>query len=588
MNDFDLHLFEEGTHGRLWEKLGAHAEAGGTRFSVWAPRADDVAVAGDFNRWRPQSLERGPGGIWGGFVEGVTVGSMYKYRLLAGGRELWKADPMALHAERAPGTASIVWDLGYEWRDSDWMQAPRSAADPVAIYEVHLGSWRRVPEEGGRALTYTEIAPLLAAYVKETGFTHVELLPVLEHPFYGSWGYQATGFYAPTSRYGTPQDFMFLVDTLHREGIGVLLDWVPSHLAGDEHGLAEFDGAALYESGREREWDSSAFDFSRPQVRAFLRSSALFWIEKFHVDGLRVDAVASIRQRDGGEAFLRELNVAINSRALMVAEDSSPKVGVTAPAPDGGLGFDLKWDMGWMHDTLDYFTKPPEERSRYHGRLTFRPLYLWHEDWVLPLSHDEVKPPFGSLFSKMPGDGWQKLANLRLLLAWMYAQPGRKLLFMGGEFGQQSEWKHDQSLDWHLLDDPAHALLRNLVGFLNWAYKTDPTLRMERDAHNFEWIDCCDEKHNVVSFLRRGGMPGETLLAVFNFSATPLVNYRVGVPLGGVWREVLNTDATHYGGAGHGNFGGVEASPITWHTHPHSLNLLLPPLGAVWLRPGVV
>jgi 1,4-alpha-glucan branching enzyme len=370
----------------------------------------------------------------------------------------------------------------------------------------------------------------------------------------------------------------------------VILDWAPSHFAGDEHGLAEFDGTALYEGGRDGQWNSPPFDYVRPEVRSFLLSSALYWLDRFHFDGLRVDAVAAIRAREGGEAFLRGLTEALHDRlpsAVLIAEDSSPAGGVTASPRDGGHGFDLKWDMGWMHDTLEYFTKPLEARSAHHGRLTFRPVYLQSERWVLPLSHDEVKPPFGSLLKKMPGDLWQQFANVRLLLAWMYAQPGKKLLFMGDEFAQWQEWNHDASLDWHLIDLPSHAQIRNLTGFLNWAYRNDAALyECDADARGFEWVDCCDEANSVVSLLRRGQHDRQVLAAVFNFSAETRLNYRIGAPFGGVWKEVLNTDAAHYGGSGRGNFGAVEASPIPWHNHLHSLNLLLPPLAAIWLKPG--
>ncbi len=589
-SDFDLHLFREGTHDRLWEKLGPHPCEGGTEFHVWAPHAEEVAVAGSFNDWRPQPLERRAPGIWGGACGGAGNGARYLYRIVNAGRELWKADPYALFFEREPGVASVVWNLDYEWQDGEWMsQRTRPDAWPMTIYEVHLGSWRP-------GLGYREIGPPLAAYAKETGFTHIELLPLLEHPFYGSWGYQPAGYFAPTSRYGTPQDFMALVDCLHRAGLGVIVDWVPSHFADSPHGLASFDGTMLYERGREAQWNSHAFDYSKPEVRSFLRSSAMFWLERFHVDGLRVDAVASMLFRGGTEEdhavtwFLQALTSAIHERhpqALLAAEDSSARPGVSHPPEDGGLGFDLKWDMGWMHDSLEYFTKPAGERRFHHGRLTFRPLYLWKERWVLPVSHDEVKPPFGSLAAKMPGDAWQKLANVRLLLAWMYAQPGKKLLFMGCEFAQWEAWNHAAGLQWEMLGEPAHRAIRDLTGLLNWMYRSERALHeLESAPAGFEWMDCCDEEHSVVSFLRRGRAPEDVVLAVFNFTPAPQPNYRVGAPAGGFWKEILNTDAAQYGGSGAGNMGGVEASPIPWHGRRHSVNLLLPPLAAVWLKPG--
>ncbi len=592
LTDYDLHLFREGTHERLWERLGAHPETRGTWFLVWAPHAGEVGVAGDFNNWKPAPLESLEFGIWAGCVPGVSSGAVYKYCISSEGRKLWKADPFAFRAERVPGTASVVWDLVYDWRDSEWMKSGRrSCDDPLAIYEVHLGSWRHVTSEenGLHVPNYREIAPELAGYVKDSGFTHVELLPVTEYPYGGSWGYQPTGYFAPTSRYGAPQDFMFFVDLLHREGIGVILDWVPSHFAGDRHGLAEFDGAPLYESGREPQWGGHVFDYSRPEVRSFLRSSAAFWIERYHVDGLRIDAVAAIRQCTGGEAFLRALNGSLEERVppvLLMAEDSSPEPGVTAPAKRGGLGFHRKWDMGWMHDTLMYITQPMSERSSHHDRLTFRPMYLWNERWVVPLSHDEVKPPFGSLLSKMPGDRRQKFANLRLLLAWMYAQPGAKLLFMGSEFGELQPWHHDRALDWKLLDNAEHAGIRNLVWLLNRTYRAELALHQaESDARCFEWIECCDEAHSVLSFLRKGESDDDTLLAVFNFSPAAHTNYRIGVPFGSAWRELLNTDAAEFGGTGQGHFGSMGVEPVAWQHQSESITLSLPPLTSIWLKP---
>jgi 1,4-alpha-glucan branching enzyme len=622
----DLFLFNEGTHHRLYRKLGAHlGVAGGTAgasFAVWAPDAERVSVVGDFNGWecgRHPLRPRASSGIWEGFVPGVRAGMNYKYRLDSrfGGYRVDKADPFAVLAETPPKTASVVWDLSYDWGDGAWM-AGRGRANareaPVSIYEVHLGSWRRVPEEGGRSLTYREAAVRLAAYVKETGFTHVELLPVMEHPFFGSWGYLTTSYFAPSSRFGTPQDFMFLVDHLHQNGIGVILDWVPSHFPRDEHGLAFFDGTHLYEHDDPRmgfhpDWQSAIFNFGRNEVRSFLLSSAFFWLDVYHADGLRVDAVASMLYRDysrkpgewipnvhGGRenleaiGFLRGLNADIyreHPDVQTFAEESTAWPLVSRPVSAGGLGFGLKWDMGWMHDTLAYLAKDPVHRKYDHDLMTFRFLYAFNENFVLPLSHDEVVHGKGSLLGKMPGDDWRKRANLRLLFGLQFGHPGKKLVFMGGEFGQGREWNHDDSLDWGLLDVPGHAGIRRWVADLNAFHRSEPALH-ERDFEpaGFEWVDCRDADHSVLAFLRWDAARARPVLAVFNFTPVPRFSYPVGVPEGGFWVERLNSDSAHYQGSGLGNLGQVEAKPRPCHGRPFSLSLTLPPLAALFLVPS--
>jgi 1,4-alpha-glucan branching enzyme len=622
----DLHLFNEGTHLRLADRLGAHpvreGNEPGTHFAVWAPNAEQVSVIGDFNGWdreRHRLAPVGTSGIWTGVVPGVGAGARYKYHIASrhGGYRVDKADPFAVYAEVPPLTASIVWEMDYAWGDHAWMQhrRERNALDrPMAIYEVHLGSWRLVPEEGDRPLTYREMALALADHVQRAGFTHVEFLPPFEHPFYGSWGYQVTGYFAPTARYGTPQDFMFLVDYLHQQGIGVILDWVPAHFPNDEHGLGFFDGTHLYEHADPRlgvhpDWHSFIFNFGRHEVRSFLLSSALFWLERYHVDGLRLDAVASmlyldysraegewIPNRYGGcenldaIAFLRRLNEEVYQRfpdVQTIAEESTAWPMVSRPTYVGGLGFGLKWDMGWMHDTLHYMSRDPIHRKYHHNELTFRQLYATTENFALPLSHDEVVHGKGSLLQKMPGDDWQKFANLRLLLGYMYAQPGKKLLFAGGEFGQRREWDHETSLDWHLLEYAPHAGILQWVADLNRLYREEPALH-EGDcaAWGFEWIDCTDAEASVLSFLRRGRHPDDFLVIVCHFTPVPRPNYRIGVPRGGFWHERLNSDAVHYGGAGHGNLGGVEAMPVPAHGYYQSLTLILPPLGMLVFKPA--
>ena len=624
LTDQDLHLFNEGTHLRLWEKLGAHPVEGGVAFAVWAPNALEVSVMGDWNGWNPSSHHlhaRGSSGIWEGVVPGIGHGEHYKYHIVSRyhGYRIDKADPMGLLHEAPPQTASRVWSLDYDWSDHDWM-ATRGARDlheaPMSVYEVHLGSWRRSPETPHLPLGYRELAVPLAEYARDLGFTHVELMPVMEHPFYGSWGYQVTGYYAPSARYGTPQDFMYLIDTLHRHGVGVILDWVPSHFPTDAHGLGYFDGTHLYEHGDPRQgfhpdWQSSIFNYGRHEVRSFLLSSAMFWLDVFHADGLRVDAVASMLYLDysrkagewvpnahGGRenleavSFLRRLNEDVyreHPDVQTVAEESTAWPMVSRPLYVGGLGFGLKWDMGWMHDTLAYFARDPVFRKFHHNELTFRTMYAGTENFVLPLSHDEVVHGKGSLLGKMPGDEWQKLANLRLLFAWMWAQPGKKLLFMGGEIGQWREWSHDRGLDWHLLDHAPHRGLRDWVRDLNRVYRSEPALH-ERDCEpgGFEWVDCNDSEASVLTFLRRGRSPGDVVLVACNFTPQPRPGYRVGVPEDGRWQELVNSDATVYGGAGWGNMGGLDAEPVPHHGRPLSLPLTLPPLGAVFLKPQVV
>lgn len=619
----DLYLFNEGTHLRLYDKLGAHlttqADVVGTSFAVWAPNAKRVSVIGDFNGWSTPGVPLatvGHSGIWEGFVPGVKQGSLYKYHIESQrqGYRVDKADPFGAYHEHPPKTASIVWDLAYSWQDQGWMTARmgRHAHDePISIYEVHLGSWQRVPEQGHRWLSYRELAPRLADYVTKLGFTHVEFLPVMEHPFYGSWGYQTTGYFAPTSRYGTPQDFMYLIDYLHQHGIGVILDWVPSHFPTDEHGLGFFDGTHLYEHADPRQgfhpdWQSAIPNYSRHEVRSVLLSSAMFWLDRYHVDGLRVDAVASMlyldysrregewipneyggRENLGAIQFLRQLNETAYHHfpgIQMLAEESTSWPAVSRPTYLGGLGFGFKWDMGWMNDTLEYFRKDPIHRRYHHNNLTFRMLYAFTENFVLALSHDEVVHGKGSLLGKMPGDDWQKFANLRLLFGYMFAQPGKKLLFMGGEFGQRQEWDHDRSLDWHLYDSLPHQGLARWVGDLNRLYRRLPALhRSDCDPHGFEWIDCHDAETSTISLLRRASSPESGVVAACNFTPVPRQGYRIGVPKPGYWHEALNSDAEAYGGSGMGNSGGIMADPIPHHGRPYSVALTLPPLGILFL-----
>ena len=620
----DIYLFNEGTHSRLYEKLGAHlltvGDKPGTYFAVWAPDAKQVSVIGDFNAWNKAShplAPKGSSGIWEGFIPGVSRGAIYKYYILSryDGHRVEKADPFAFYSEMSPKTASVVWDLEYAWGDIEWQgvcQQHNALDAPMSIYEMHLGSWRRVREEGNRYLTYREMAPQLAEYIEQVGFTHVEFLPVMEHPFYGSWGYQTTGYFAPTSRYGTPQDFMYLVDYLHQHGIGVILDWVPSHFPSDEHGLGLFDGTHLYEHGDTRkgfhpDWKTYIFNYGRNEVRSFLLSSALFWLDKYHVDGLRVDAVASMLYLDysrkkgqwvpnkyGGREnleaidFLKSLNEEIYRNypdVQTIAEESTAWPMVSRPTYVGGLGFGLKWDMGWMHDTLQYMSHDPVHRKYHHSELTFRMIYAFSENFAMPLSHDEVVYGKSSLLGKMPGDDWQKFANVRLLLGYMYAQPGKKLLFMGGELGQRKEWNHDDSLEWDLLQYDRHIELQHWVAELNRLYRRETALHeLDCEAAGFEWVSGSDSEQSALSFLRKGRSASDTILVVANFTPVPRPDYRVGVPQAGFWKEILNSDDKEYGGSGYHPHGRIKAERVPWHGRPYSLRLELPPLAIMFMQ----
>ncbi|MBC7772644.1 MAG: 1,4-alpha-glucan branching protein GlgB [Pyrinomonadaceae bacterium] len=616
----DIFLFNEGTHYQLFDKLGAHLlPSGGVAFAVWAPNARYVSVMGNFNGWDRGSHPMkaiGTSGIWSGIVPGITEGAVYKFHIAArdSSYAVDKADPFGFMHETPPSTGSIVRSLEYTWNDKAWHVSRgtrQSLRAPMSVYEVHLGSWMRDPAEPTRMLSYGELAPQLAEYCSRMGFTHVELLPVMEHPFYPSWGYQTTGYFAPTSRYGTPQDFMCLVDHLHQHGIGVILDWVPSHFPTDEHGLGYFDGTHLFEHADERQgfhpdWKSSIFNYGRNEVRAFLISSAMFWLEKFHVDALRVDAVASmlyldygrkagewIPNRFGGREnleaveFLRQLNTAVYGAfpdVQMIAEESTAWPMVSGPAHVGGLGFGMKWDMGWMHDTLKYFSLDPIHRRGNHNHINFRGLYMFGEHYMLPLSHDDVVHMKGSLIQRMPGDPWQRFANLRLLLTNQWTNPGKKLLFMGCEFAQWREWNHETSLDWHLCDLPEHAGIQRLVADLNRLYRDAPSLHEgDCDSRGFEWVEPNDSEQSVVAFLRHSADRTGSALVVFN--CTPVVRrgYQLGVSSGGAWLEVLNSDSEMYGGGGIGNIGAVEASATAFKEFPASIELTLPPLGAIVL-----
>ncbi len=629
-SDADLHWFQEGRHVRLYRKLGAHYQPAadgrpsGVHVAVWAPDAERASVVGDFNQWNPEAFPlqpRGSSGIWEGFIPGLGVGHLYKFALHprnASGSSAWitKADPYAFEAELPPRTASIVSLLDYAWNDADWMASrdrANAAAAPISIYELHLGSWMRLPAEGNRSLNYREIAPRLISHLRRTGFTHVEFLPVMEHPFYGSWGYQVTGYFAPTSRYGTPQDLMFLIDQLHQHGIGVILDWVPSHFPDDPHGLANFDGTHLYEHADARlgvhpDWHSCIFNYGRHEVRSFLLSSAHFWLDRYHADGLRVDAVASmlyldysrrsgewIPNRFGGRenldaiTLLRQLNEDVYGSypgIQTVAEESTSWPMVSRPTYVGGLGFGMKWDMGWMHDTLDYLSRDPVHRQYHHRQLTFRQLYAGQENFVLPLSHDEVVHGKASLLAKMPGDEWQRFANLRLLYGFQFGQNGKKLLFMGDEFGQGDEWNHEASLQWHLLQYPLHAGIQQWVADLNHLYRSTPALHeRDFDPAGFRWIDCNDAAQSTLSWLRFAAGHG-VVMVVCNFTPVPRYDFLVGAPRPGLWRELLNSDAAEYGGSGVGNFGGVTATGSPHHGLADSLRINLPPLGCVFFGSG--
>jgi 1,4-alpha-glucan branching enzyme len=621
LTDHDIYLLREGSHSRLYEKFGCQleAEAAGGHFAVWAPNAREVSVIGDWNEWNPAADRLAPrwdsSGIWEGRVEGVRRGNAYKFRIVSniGGRTLDKADPFALCTELPPATGSRAWTLEYQWGDGEWMaqRARRNALDaPFSIYEVHAGSWRR---KDGSFLGYRELAHALAEHVAATGFTHVELLPITEHPFYGSWGYQTTGYFAPSARYGSPQDFMYFVDYLHRKGIGVLLDWVPSHFPDDPHGLGQFDGSHLYEhadprQGYHPEWGSSIFNYGRNEVRAFLASSGLFWLDRYHVDGLRVDAVASmlyldyarkdgewIANRYGGREnleamqFLREFNTAAyrdHPDIVTIAEESTAWPMVSRPTYLGGLGFGMKWNMGWMHDTLAYFKENPVHRKYHHGRLTFSLIYAFNENFVLPLSHDEVVHGKGSLIGRMPGDSWQQSANLRALYGYMWAHPGKKLLFMGGEFGQRREWAHEGELEWWVAGMTEHGGVLRWIGELNRVYRAEPALHEIDFSHEgFEWVEANDAEHSAFAFLRKARDRKQPIvLAACNFTPVPRRNYVLGVPRAGVWREILNSDAREYGGSGWGSLGGVEAAPVGAHGKRHSITVTLPPLSTVFFR----
>jgi len=625
LTDFDLHLFGEGTHHRAFEKLGAHRITVGTttgvHFAVWAPNADRVSLVGDFNGWdgrvNPMRLLV-PNGIWEIFIPDLPDGEKYKFEIRSRtGALLKKSDPFGFAFEVPPQSASVVRDISrYQWHDEDWMARRRGEQGrldrPMAIYEVHLGSWARVPEEGNRFLTYREMADRLVPYVKEMGFTHIELLPVMEHPFSGSWGYQVLGFFAPTSRFGPPEDFKLLVDACHRAGLGVVLDWVPGHFPKDDHGLARFDGTALYEhadprQGEHQDWGTLIFNYGRNEVRNFLLSNALFWLEEYHIDGLRVDAVASMLYLDysrkegqwipnqfGGRenldaiGFLQQLNRLTHGDypgTMTAAEESTAWMGVSRPVHLGGLGFTYKWNMGWMHDILEYAHEDPVHRRWHHNKITFSMLYAFTENFILPFSHDEVVHGKGALLDKMPGDPWQKYATLRTLYAYMYGHPGKKLLFMGGEFGQWREWSHDRSLDWHLLQDPPHAALRRFVQDLNWHYHTEPALHeCDFTPDGFRWIDCNDNENSVVSIVRYARDRRDFLAMIFNFTPVPRAQYRIGVPEPGWYAEVLNSDSEIYGGSNVGNGGGVASEPVAAHGFDQSLRLTVPPLGCVYLK----
>lgn len=614
----DLYYFNEGRFFRMQDKMGAHIVKGGVHFAVWAPNAERVSVIGDFNYWDRNSHCLSPvgnSGIWAGIIPEAQRGQAYKYAIKSrhNGYEVEKADPLAICTETPPRTASVIWDLDFNWNDDEWVktrQARQALDQPMSIYEVHLGSWRRKVEDNNRPLSYDELADELVAYVKKMEYTHVEFMPIMEHPFGGSWGYQVTGYFAPTRRFGDPQALMHLIDRMHQAGIGVILDWVPSHFPSDEHGLTYFDGTHLYEhsdprQGYHPDWKSCIFNYGRNEVRSFLISNALFWLDKYHVDGIRVDAVASMLYLDysrkdgewipniyGGREnlealhFLRQLNetVYLNHPGVQtIAEESTSWPMVSKPTYLGGLGFGLKWDMGWMHDTLHYFQRDPVYRRYHQNDLTFRSLYAFHENFVLSLSHDEVVYGKGSMIRKMAGDDWQKFANLRALFSYMYALPGKKLMFMGSEFGQWSEWAHESSLDWHLLQWDPHRNLQNMVTDLNRLYKAESALHIDCDPFGFQWVDASDAGHSVLSFLRKDH-DGNFILCIFNLTPMPLHNYQVGVPRGGNWDEIFNSDAEAYGGAGVGNFGTVEAAPIPLHGHSNLVTLNLPPLGGLFLK----
>jgi 1,4-alpha-glucan branching enzyme len=625
LSEYDIYLFKEGNSYKLYEKLGSHPMSingqRGTYFCLWAPNAERVSVVGDFNGWNPDehllAIRWDGSGIWEGFIPGMEKGSLYKYHVVSKYRDyrVDKGDPFSFYWELSPKTASVVWDLNYKWGDKEWMKNRQKLNDlhsPLSIYEIHLGSWRRVPEESNRFLTYREMAHQLVEYMNDMGFTHVEFMPVMEHPFFGSWGYQIGGYFAPSSRFGTPQDLMHLIDQLHQHGIGVILDWVPSHFPSDEHGLSYFDGTHLYEhedprKGFHPDWKSYIFNYGRNEVWNFLISNALFWLDKYHADGLRLDAVASMLYLDysrkegewipnvhGGRenleaiSFIKRLNEVVYRNfpdVQTIAEESTAWPMVTRPVHLGGLGFGMKWNMGWMHDILDYISKDPIFRKHHHNQLTFSIWYAFFENFILPLSHDEVVHGKRSLLHKMPGDDWQKFANLRLLLGFMFAHPGKKMLFMGGEFGQRREWTHEESLEWHLLQYAPHQGVQKWVKDLNQLYREETSLsELDFERDGFEWVDLSDWEKSTVSFIRRGRNPKEMVLVVCNFTPASRSGYRIGVPLGGFWREILNSDGEEYGGSGQGNLGGVEADAIPHHGREYSLSLTLPPLSLILFK----
>jgi 1,4-alpha-glucan branching enzyme len=625
LSDFDLYLMGEGTHYQKYEKIGAHpvvvGGVAGVQFGVWAPNAMRVSVVGDFNQWdgRTHAMRnRGPSGVWELFVPELAEGAVYKYEIrpMSGGHPLLKSDPYGFRSELRPNTGSIVARLDHhQWNDSGWIEW-RSRNDwlssPISVYEIHLGSWRRVIEENNRWLSYGELADQLIPYLKRMGYTHVELMPVMEHPFDGSWGYQTLGYFAATSRFGTPEDFMAFVDRLHQAGIGVFLDWTPAHFPSDGHGLGEFDGTHLYEhadprQGRHPDWGTLVFNYGRNEVQNFLISNAVFWIDKYHIDGLRVDAVASMLYLDysrregewipnefGGRenlaaiAFIKRLNEVVYARhpgVLTIAEESTSWPMVSRPTYLGGLGFSLKWNMGWMNDTLSYFAVDPIYRKYHHNRMTFSMLYAFTENFVLPLSHDEVVHGKASLINKMPGDLWQQFANLRLFYGYLIAHPGKKLMFMGGEFGQRGEWNPETSIEWHLLEYETHRGLQSLTADLNAIYRNEPSLHeVDFDWHGFEWIDCNDADSSVLSFLRRAKDQSDFIVVVANFTPVQRETYRVGVPEAGFYREIMNTDAEKYGGTNFGNLGGVHAEAIPWNNHPFSIHLRMPALGVIYFK----
>ncbi len=625
LTEQDIYLYKEGSHFRLYDKLGSHLTTRhgvpGTYFAVMAPNAHKVYVMGDFNNWNkhshPLSARWDSSGIWEGFIPGVGKGTVYKFFIESSqnGYRVDKRDPFAFYCEVPPRSGSIVWDIDYTWNDGTWMAERykhNNLHSPVAVYELHFGSWKRKIEESGRSLTYREMADELIAYVKQMGFTHVEFMPLMAFPFEGSWGYQTVGYFAPTSRYGTPQDLMYLIDRLHQNNIGVIFDWVPSHFPSDEYGLAYFDGTHLFEhddprKGFHPDWSSYVYNYGRRETKNFLISSALFWFDKYHIDGIRVDAVASMIYLDysrkegewipnefGGREnleaieFLKRLNAVVYTAypdVQMIAEESTAWPMVSRPTYAGGLGFGMKWNMGWMHDTLEYFKKDPIHRKYHHNDLTFSMIYAFTENFMLSLSHDEVVHGKGSLLRKMPGDDWQKYANLRALYAYMYGHPGKKLLFMGDEIAQWDEWNHDCSIDWHLLQYGPHRGMQQLVKDLNRLYKAEPALYVnDFQQDGFEWIDCNDGHNSVLSFLRKGQNPGDNIVVVCNFTPVVRRDYKVGVPAGGFWKEIFNSDAKEYDGSGMGNCGGVQAWDAGWHGRPACLSLTLPPLGVLFFK----